>query len=246
MKIYRCSLLYFVLMMSSNLLAESPGKVTGSVVGVISVNSQQHTAGVYNPASRLSLEYSELLAELDVAVDYNHKIQKKLALQEGQLLSLQQQLASLPNIEKNIYPLIKRMQGSLEHFIAEDLPFRLKQRQQSLRQLDKDLSSESLSLSQKYHKLLSAYKKEAEYGHQLQTYQGGLSSNSSQVNFLVLGRVAFYYQTLDGRYSAKWSEGSSKWIALSVKFNDEISKAIDMASGASVEQLINFPMLGLK
>ncbi len=245
MKIFHYNLLYFVLMMSSNhIFADSLNKAEDSA-GVIAAHSQQQ-AKTDDPVSRLNLEYSGLLAELDVAVDYNSKLQKKLTLQKGQLLNLQQQLVSLPNIEKNIYPLIKRMQGSLESFVTEDLPFRVEQRQQSLRQLDKDLSSDSLSLSQKYHKLLQAYKKEAEYAHKMQTYQGELSDNGSQVNFLVLGRVAFFYQTLDRRYSAKWSAASSKWIALNPKFNDEISKAINMASGASVDKLINFPMLGLK
>lgn len=194
----------------------------------------------------LDHESAQLLLTLANTRAYNQQLTKKIVKFEDDIDDLSAQIVSVARIDRDITPLMTQMMQSLQAFVAADIPFQLSDRLKQLQGLSAQLSNPDLSLSAKYQKLLQAFVEEAAYAEQMQSYQGHviIQGNETQVIFLRLGRVAWYYQKLDGSAAAIWQQGSRRWIALDTDSNTELRKAIDMASNIGVPQLINFNFVG--
>jgi len=113
--------------------------------------------------------------------------------------------------------------------------------------LGEDIGNPSLSVSVKYKKLLEAFIEEDQYAQQMQSYAGSVKIDGleTQVNFLRLGRVALYYQRLDGSSSSLLDRASGRWNKLGDESNEQLNVAINMASDVAVPKLVNFNLGGV-
>jgi len=70
--------------------------------------------------------------------------------------------------------------------------------------LQRRLGSPELSVVTRFRLLLEAYQVEQDYGSQIEAWRGPLTWRGEElsVQYLRVGRVAFYFQTLDGRSAA--------------------------------------------
>ncbi len=100
------------------------------------------------------------------------------------------------------------------------------------------------SVGEKYRLVLQAYEIEMEYGKTVESYAGVVDTNGQDVhvNFLRVGRMAFYYQSRDGRRSALWLPQEQRWHALSDTQNQQISEAMLMAKQLKVPALMSLPV----
>ena len=203
---------------------------------------QQQIDQLQQVSSESDREYRTLLLQLDSTNAYNQQLQQRQTLQRQSLSAIDEQLVSVADIEREIKPLIKKMLQSLLNFVAADLPFLKVQRQADLVQLQLDIADLQLPDSDKYQKLLQAFLREERYSHAMQTYQGRLRGEGAdvQVDYLQLGRVALYYQSLDGQKSALWSRQKNAWLPLGSSANKELRQAIEMAGGQAVDKLLSF------
>lgn len=188
-------------------------------------------------------QYLALLSDLDTVTKSNQHLEKKISLQNQELDSLNRQLLSVAQVDREIEPLMLKMLDSLRAFVAADLPFLLDVRETALAELNKDLSSARLTLSEKYQRLMQAYVAESEYSTAIHSYQGELvvGGIEKQVVYYRLGRVAYYYQSLDEKEGARWSEPLKKWVLLLKDDNEALSKAIKVAKELKIPQLIALP-----
>ena len=77
-------------------------------------------------ATRAALEaYRHAVTQADALIDYSERMQQLVASQADEIASLQQQIDSVADTQREMLPLIRRMIESLDAFIALDLPFLL-------------------------------------------------------------------------------------------------------------------------
>ena len=242
----RNTVLLLCLLVSSSLAANSIDAVNGELLKshLHSAAVQQKIDDLHQLSDASDREYRALVLQLDSVNSYNQQLQQRLLQQREALQDIEKQLLSVDEIKREISPLMAQMQRSLIEFVAADLPFLAAQRQADLQQLDRDLQDLDLADSGKYQKILQAYLREESYSHSMQTYQAKLetSGRSIQVNYLLLGRVALYYQHLDGTKSALWSRQEQRWVALEDSANDELGRAIKMATNGAAAELLNFTL----
>ncbi|MFT5706736.1 MAG: hypothetical protein ACI9ES_001023 [Oceanospirillaceae bacterium] len=241
--IYACVLVY---LLSPFSMASEIKEVQESVISGQRQNTKiQHEIDLlYKEEDQLDRQYRKFLLTLKTTKSNNQGLEKQLQQQALKKTSLETQLLSVAGVDTEIEPIMREMQRSLKNFIVADFPFLLDHRMRAVAQLEEDLANVELDLSTKYQKTLQAFKEEGEYGLSMDTYQGSLQLDGAtrEVNYLRLGRVALYYQKLDGTQAAKWSLNTQAWMPLTTAENKAVSKAIQMANGTAISQLLELPL----
>jgi hypothetical protein len=95
--------------------------------------------------------------------------------------------------------------------------------------------------AEKFRRLLEAYQAENGYGKTVSAYQGEITLDDKEtrtVDFLRVGRIGLYYQTLDGRQSGLWNAGARRWDSLPAEYNAMLRKGIVTARQERPKELL--------
>ena len=197
-----------------------------------------------NDKTRIMLEeYQQLSRELEVLQTYNTQLQKLVNSQEEEKQSIQEQMSNLEATQREIIPLMLRMVSSLQEFVAMDHPFLPEERQLRVTQLQELMDRADVSIGEKYRRVLEAYQIEMEYGRTIEAYRGELKADNSTrtVDFLRIGRVGLYYQTLDRQEVGQWDTTAGGWQKLADDYILPIRKGLRIARKQSAPDLLYLP-----
>jgi hypothetical protein len=91
---------------------------------------------------------------------------------------------------------------------------------------------------------MEAYQIEMEYGRTIESSRGELSAGGTTrtVDFLRVGRLGIYYQTIDGRESGQWNTGAGQWEALSSRYTSAIRQGLRIARKQAAPDLLTLPV----
>jgi hypothetical protein len=132
----------------------------------------------------------------------------------------------------------------LEAFVRNDLPFLHQERQKRIRFLKDSLNNYHLGLDEKTRRLLESLQAEAGYGGTVEKSETEihLETGPAQVNIFRLGRVAIFYQSLDGKSGGWFHPKTKKWEQLPDKYNRVISAALEIAEKKRTPELLELPI----
>jgi hypothetical protein len=183
--------------------------------------------------------YAKALADADITQRYNAHLQNQLRSQEGEIASLQQQLATLDQTAQDVQPLLQRMFDDLEKFVAADVPFLPEERQMRIERLRDLMSNPETPASEKFRRLLEAYQIEMEYGRTMDSYVQEIDGKPADL--VRLGRVSLMYRTQDGTKSGYWDNQKKAWVE-DLGHARAINEALRIAKGAGAPDLIAVPV----
>lgn len=233
-------------LLSGQAVADSVPAASGRVAdsNQASSASQQRIDSLDEKTQGVMQEFMANERQSDLIEAYNRQLAKLIRSQQSELADLQVQIDSIEATEQAILPMLNDMVEELAVFIASDLPMLEDERQQRLQKLRMALDRADVSVGEKYRQVLQAYEIEMEYGKTVESYAGVVDANGQDVhvNFLRIGRMAFYYQSRDGRRSALWLPQEQRWHALSDTQNQQISEAMLMAKQLKVPALMSLPV----
>lgn len=134
--------------------------------------------------------------------------------------------------------------SALRERIRSGLPFQLDERLARIDYLDKMPSHTDDALAEKYRRLFEAYRIELDYAKTVEAYRDLLpqAGDGRLVNFLRIGQLALYYQTINGLESAVWQARQQKWLRLSGEQNEAIRQALRIARKIEPPQLMVLPL----
>ncbi len=193
----------------------------------------------------LAHEYRATLKQNTRLAKYNDVLRESIKSQEGSLVSLEEQINSISNLEQDIVPLMSEMLDTLEYFVALDVPFLHIERKRRIRELRQLLHDGNTTNSEKYRRILEAYQIENDYGRTIEAYDGDLKleeNHTQSVTFLKVGRIAYLYQTFDKSKTFRWSEKDKRWTRLDNKYNKLIDEGIKMAKEQIPSNLMFVPV----
>jgi hypothetical protein len=196
-------------------------------------------------ASREMLgEYRNALQQAEALKGYNQQLQELVVAQRQELAGYQAQLDGIERTQEAVTPQMRRMVEVLGEFIAADLPFLPDERSDRLAQLQELLPRADVSLAEKYRRILEAYQVESDYGRTLEAWRGELpvAGGSRSVEFLRLGRVMLYFQTLDGHESGWWNPQKRSWETLDGSARRPLHQAIAIARQEQAPALLDLPV----
>lgn len=206
--------------------------------------SQQQVNKLDNETSELLREYQRLMQQGDYQKAYNEELERRLEDQKQELEQLQQQIADVQITRLHVMPLLRDMVAGLAQFIELDLPFERKARLQSVKKLETLLASGTVPLAEKFRRVMEAWQAESDYSYQLGTYRDTveLDDETVTVEFLRIGRMALYFQTLDGKRSGYWNRQDKKWQMLDGEYNQPIRRGLRIADKQLPPELLTVPV----
>lgn len=211
--------------------------------------SQQHIDQLDSETRKMLQEYRAILQQKDYQQYYNFQLKQLQAAQQQEITALETQLEELEYIEVAIMPLMQSMLVALEEFVALDIPFHRVTRQDGLQKLRSRINSGSLPLPDKYRLLMEAWQIEHDYGRSTETWRGRLSDSTGQssdeqmsVDYLRIGRIAFYYLSLDEQQLAIWDKQTRHWQTLPPHFAADLRRSIQVASKKIAPELLPLPL----
>ena len=189
-------------------------------------------------------EYHNELERLQDLNTYNANMRKMRASQEAEKVRLGQELADVEVVRRELLPLMVEMIDTLGSFIELDQPMLLDERTARVQSLQDNLNRSDVALGEKYRRVIEAYQIEAEYGQNIEAYEGALSLPGREltVDFLRVGRVALYYVSLDRSEAGLWHPGEQRWHALDDAFLDQLEYALRVARKQAPPNLMELPL----
>lgn len=189
-------------------------------------------------------DYRAALSETADLRAYNTQMERLVADQEAEQAALGQQLEEIEITKRRMVPLMVRMLEVLAQFVALDVPFLPQERQLRLDNLAQVMGRADVPLSEKYRRLLEAYRVEMQYGHTIEAYRGDVEADGQTrtVDILRLGRAGLYYLTFDGQQAGYWDGGAGVWSALPPESRRPVAHGIRMARKQMAPDLITLPV----
>jgi len=189
-------------------------------------------------------EYRAALRKIENTKVYNEQLRKLIESQQTEMVSIRDQIESIKNTNKEIFPLMLRMISSLDDFLKLDVPFLPEERTRRLTQLKDMMDQAKVSTSEKFRRVVEAYQIENEYGRTIEAYRGLQTVDGKEltVDFLRFGRISLVYQTIDGKDSGYWDQKERTWKELSGSYRKPIQEGLKMARKQSAPNLITLPV----
>jgi ElaB/YqjD/DUF883 family membrane-anchored ribosome-binding protein len=207
-------------------------------------NSQETIDKLSRETRNLLEEYRKLLDGSEYQAAYTRELQELEEVQQQRIEQLREQIDQARVTQQRIVPLMRSMADALEKFVILDLPFHQQDRIVAVMDLKQRLRSPDISVSAKFRILLEAYQLEQDYGSNIETWRGPLQQDAEElsVQYLRVGRVALYYQLLDGSSSGYWDAQQQQWLPLEARYNRGLIQALRVAENITAPQLLNLPL----
>lgn len=223
---------------SESALAEAPSKALAEAVerqvrsNDTSAAAQKSIDGLRDQTQRMLEEYRDALRQTEQLSAYNEHLRRLVESQRTQKAALEQQVREIEVTRRDLVPLMLRMTNTLQQFVSLDRPFLAVERARQVADLQALMQDHEVNDAEKFRRLLEAYQVENGYGKTVGAYQGEITLDDKAtrtVDFLRVGRIGLYYQTLDGRQSGLWNGTTRRWESLPAEYNPMIRKGIVMA-----------------
>lgn len=208
------------------------------------IRSQQTVEQLDEETQILLDQYRNALSTLENLKNYNAQMERQVGDQKQEIARREAELEQIEQTRRHIVPFMLRMLEVYEQLVGLDIPFLPEERRQRVNQLKEMMDRSDIPLAEKYRRLLEAYRVEAEYGHTIEAYQGELENGGAvrTVQFLRLGRLGFYYLSLDGSEVACWHPREKRWIVLGDGYREPIRQAILIAEKQLPPDLVKLPL----
>jgi len=214
-----------------------------------SARTQQRINRLDDETQSLLDDYRNTVQQLESLTIYNGQLERLLQSQLKEASSLEAQIAAIDVTDKELTPLMIRMVTTLERFISLDIPFLPQERDERISRLKAHMDRADLSLAEKFRQITEAYQIESDYGRTIEAYRAELKSLGTEntaeartVDFLRLGRVGLFYQTLDGAEQGYWNVQAQQWQPLDDDFRAEVNKGLRIARKQAAPDLLVLPV----
>jgi hypothetical protein len=205
--------------------------------------SQQRIDTVVGDTRKKEDQYKRLLKEIEGLKIYNTLLQRQIDAQVRKMGQIQESMDQVQVISRQIIPSMTRMIESLQAFIKLDVPFLMEEREERVAKLEALLSNPDVNDAEKFRKVTEAYQIENDYGSTIEAYTGSLAigEETRKVDFLRIGRVAFMYQTQDGKMSGVWDQEARRWQEADA-YKNEIRAGLKIAKKQVAPDLVLMPV----
>lgn len=242
--------LLFALMLATACAATAFGAGLDESLAVVSstnrsaAESQQKIDQLSAQTRALLEEYRKYAEGSEYQATYTRELEELQAAQALQIAALREQIEQARITRQRIVPLMRTMADALEKFVVLDLPFHQEERITGVLQLKQRLNDPGLSVAARFRLLLEAYQLEQGYGGSIEAWRGPLQSEGEtlSVEYLRVGRVALYYQSLDGATTGYWDRAGQSWVVLDPRHNRPVAQALRVARNLVAPQLLQLPM----
>lgn len=175
---------------------------------------------------------------------YNTQLASTLNEQQQRIDRQQHALETLDDTREALPDTLQDMVDRLRALVEADIPFRHDERMARLDSLERTIADPIVSEDKQMEQLLSVWRTELDYGHNMDSWRGRLTRDNQQsdVQFLRMGRVGFYYLTPDGEQGGVWKNRDRQWHALDSAQRTMVNRGIRIANDQRAPELLSLPL----
>ena len=211
-----------------------------------SAATQVEISRLANAASSSYEEFKRENDNLEALLVLNAGFRKSISIQEQNIALLDQSIANVEIVTREIPLLMNKMLSSIEQFIALDYPFHVEELANRISFARAAIDNPDVSIAEKFRQVLVMYQTENSYGRTTETYSDTIVINGAErdVNIARIGRVALMYQTTDRQVTGAWDNNAREWVELPAgDYRTAIQSAIRVASQLDAPRIIELPVL---
>jgi hypothetical protein len=208
--------------------------------------SQKRVDALADKIEKLVFQYQTEKKVVESLKAYNDRLNRTVEAQRQAMENLNLSLGQLREIERQITPLMIRMNDAMDEFIQLDIPFQIEERLARQARIKGYMDNIKISVAERFRLVLEAYNQENRFGKTISHYFDKVSFNGKdlEVDVLRVGRVGLYFQTQDQQISGIWDNESRTWKELPASSNAQLRYAIEVAQQkVSVDLLKNIPLI---
>ncbi len=211
-----------------------------------SAEVQQELTRLADSASSTFEEFKRANDALESLLVLNAGFRKSISIQEENIATLDESIASVEEVTRNIPLLMEQMLGALEMYIELDYPFQLEERRARIQFARDAIDNPDVSIAEKFRQVLVMYQTETAFGRTIETYPDTIQIDGGErdVNILRIGRVALIYQTTDRQETRAWDSRAMEWVELPPgQYRTAVQDAIRVAGQLDAPRIIELPVL---
>ncbi|OHV12335.1 hypothetical protein BH688_03715 [Kushneria phosphatilytica] len=204
---------------------------------------QQKIDNADDATRQLLREWQDARESAERIEQYNQTVGPMLDQQQQRIEQQQQALASMDKTREALPATLHQMVDRLREMVQADIPFHRAERLARLDALDRMLEQASMAQADKLKRVLSTWQQELDYGTDIEAWRGSLFKHpDTEVQYLRLGRVGWYYLSLDGNQGGVWQAKSGQWQPLKGNALEEIRRGIRIANDQRSPELLSLPL----
>lgn len=211
-----------------------------------SATVQEEINRLANSASSTFEDFKRQNDALEALLVLNAGLRKSVSLQEAAIVELDESIAGVDIITREVPLLMEKMLSSIEQFIQLDFPFQSDQRANQIQFARDAIDNPDVSIAEKFRQVLAMYQNEAQYGRTNDTYAATIDINGTErdVSIVRIGRVALMYQTTDRQVTGAWDNNARQWVELGAgEYRTAVQTAIRVASSLDAPKIIELPVM---
>lgn len=193
---------------------------------------------------KLTIKLDSLQVQVDQLTATRNDLQSEVETTKERLAKKKRQLADIKLIEDGMEPFLRNLIAAMASFPDQGLPFLPGERRERMERLNIIMDDPEIALSEKYRKTMEALQIEAEFGLTIETTQEMIELEGQEVlvNTFRLGRVGFYFVTLDELSCGFYNLAESKWQPLPERYIRSLQTAVAIADKRRPIEFIDMPL----
>ncbi|MCB1671973.1 MAG: DUF3450 domain-containing protein [Gammaproteobacteria bacterium] len=198
-----------------------------------------------NATSSTFEQFKQENDNLEALLVLNAEYRQLVSIQEQNIETLDESIANVEVVTREIPLLIQKMITSIEQFVELDLPFQLETRRNRITFARNAINNPDVSIAEKFRQILVLYQNETLYGRTHETYPDtiNLDGQDREVNLLRVGRIALLFQTTDRQVTGRWNNDTRSWETLPAgDYRTAVQSAIRVSSGLDAPRIIELPI----
>jgi len=206
--------------------------------------SQEKINDFDDEANAAAKSYAAALQRAESLTIYNGQLRRLIESQQKEIRSIKRQTEEIESIETGALPLMLEMTETLNQLIEGDIPFLTQERRDRVENLKRLIDRADVTAGEKYRRIMEAYLIEADYGRTIESYRGELDMGGTPrtVDFLRVGRIGLYYQTLDSEETGNWDKADRQWEVLEDEYRRSVRDGLRIARKQSPPTLLRLPV----
>lgn len=223
----------------NSILSVGQQKVDAARASQVRINKLQ------DQASDLIAKFKTVNKQIDGLRVYNTQMEKQLGAQRAALAELDDAIANVTVIQREIPPLIIRMLDSMEQFIKLDTPYKRELRLERVASQRANLDSAKITVAEKFRQVVELYNIEAEYARKVDSYPDTITVDGQDldVQILAIGRVALTFQNADRTVTGAWDREKNSWVVLPAdEYAAAVNNGIRMAQKKASNGILTLPV----
>ena len=194
--------------------------------------------------SNLEAEFRMLQKENEALELKHRELTEKVSGGREKVASLERQIQQINRISDELAPFLNDIMVRYAEHGRQDLPFLPEERHHRIQNLRDMLKDESVTVAEKYRRLMEALLIEAEYGNTVEVYREKIDLNGARLlaDIFRLGKLSLFCRSLDHQITGFYDPPNRKWQPFPARYNPAVDSAIEIGSKRRAVDLISLPI----